>query len=172
MTNESSFLEADSFLDLPPLRQVDRSLELQHITSKVLVDQYGNIVETSETGRLQKPKIVVSNYISVFLTERKVIVLDRKFHRVLVVAISDEDPFFSMSSRYLIFLKHKSTGISASHMLGLPISNLVVLSGMKIAGLVQTKSKKGKLFLTSSYLKTCLYNNILFQALPFLSCQA
>ena len=100
MTNESSFLEADSFLDLPPLRQVDRSLELQHVTSKVLVDQYGNIVETSETGRLQTPKIVVSNYISVFLTERKVIVLDRKFHRVLVVAISDEDPFFSMSSRY------------------------------------------------------------------------
>jgi hypothetical protein len=55
MANESSFLEADSFLDLPPLRQVDRSLELQHIISKVLVDQYGNLVETSETGRLQTP---------------------------------------------------------------------------------------------------------------------
>ena len=55
MANESSFLEADSFLDLPPLRQVDRSLKLQHIISKVLVDQYGNLVETSETGRLQTP---------------------------------------------------------------------------------------------------------------------
>ena len=55
MANESSFLKADSFLDLPPLRQVDtdRSLDLQHIISKVLVDQYGNLVETSETGRLQ-----------------------------------------------------------------------------------------------------------------------
>ena len=43
-------------------------------------------------------------------------------------------------------MKHNSTGISASHMLGLPITNLVVLSGMKIAGLVQTKSMKGELF--------------------------
>ena len=52
MANESSFLEADSFLDLPPLRQVDRNLELQHMFSKVLVDQYGNLVETSGIGRL------------------------------------------------------------------------------------------------------------------------
>ena len=55
MANESSFLEADSFLDLPPLRHVDRSLELKHIATKGLVDQYGNLVETSEIGRLQTP---------------------------------------------------------------------------------------------------------------------
>lgn len=73
------------------------------------------------------------------------IVLDRKFHRVLVVNILDQDPFFSKYYRKLMFLKHNYPGISASHMLGLPISNLVVLSEMKIAGLVQTKSKKGEL---------------------------
>ena len=62
-------------------------------------------------------------------------------------------------------------------MLGLPITNLVVLSGMKIAGLVYTKSMKGKLFIIfkgvvsppSSYLDTCLTNNSLFQELQYSS---
>ena len=95
---------------------------------------------------MQTPKMVLSNHISVFLTETQVIVLDRKFHRVLVVAILDEDPFLSKSSTYKNVSETCITGITASHMLGLPISNMVVLSGMKIAGLVQTKSKKGELF--------------------------
>ena len=146
MTSESSFLEADSFLDLPPLRQVDKSLQLHLISNKVLVDQYGNVVETSEIGRLQTPKKALSNHISVFLTETQVIVLDRKFHRILVVAILDEDPFLSKSSTYKNVSETCITGITASHMLGLPMSNMVVLAGMKIAGLVQTKSKKGELF--------------------------
>ena len=49
MANETSFLESDSFMDLPLLRKVDRRLELHHLTT--MVDKYGNTVEISETGK-------------------------------------------------------------------------------------------------------------------------
>ena len=44
MANETSFLESDSFMDLPLLRKVDRKLELHHLTTMFLVDKYGNTV--------------------------------------------------------------------------------------------------------------------------------
>jgi len=64
----------------------------------------------------------------VFLSDKKILILDRTFHRVLVATIYDESP---------------NLRISSSHFIEMPISNIAVLSGMMFAGLVRTRTKTG-----------------------------
>ena len=42
MEQEKSFLEEDSFMDLPPLKRVDQSLALQELGTMFLCDDFGN----------------------------------------------------------------------------------------------------------------------------------
>jgi len=113
MEQEKSFLEEDSFMDLPPLKRVDQSLALQELGTMFLCDDFGNEIKNQEF---------------VFLSEYKLLVLDRTYHRVLVVHVADKAPYLK---------------ITASHMLDCPIFQIAVLSDMRFAGLVRTKSKKG-----------------------------
>ena len=83
-----------------------------------------------------------------FLSDKKILILDRTFHRVLVATIYDESPnlreqFLLQSENMSTLIKLLYAGISSSHFIEMPISNIAVLSGMMIAGLVRTRTKTG-----------------------------
>lgn len=52
MEQEKSFLEEDSFMDLPPLKRVDQSLALQELGTMFLCDDFGNEIKNQEFGRI------------------------------------------------------------------------------------------------------------------------
>ena len=52
MANESSFLENDSFLDLPPLKLVNSILDLNHLITITLGDSYLGMITDHELGSL------------------------------------------------------------------------------------------------------------------------
>ena len=52
MANESSFLEKDSFLDLPPLKLVNSILDFNHLITITLGDSYLDMITDHELGSL------------------------------------------------------------------------------------------------------------------------
>ena len=51
-SSNNSFLEKDSFLDLPPLKAVDVKMYIKEFGSQPLVDNHGNLLTKHESGIL------------------------------------------------------------------------------------------------------------------------
>ena len=97
MANESSFLESDSFLDLPPLRALDKSIVFQELGTMFLFDMQGNEMRNLEFGN----SIIYitekqSFHFVEFLSRKKLLVLDRRYHQVSVILITEKAPFISL----------------------------------------------------------------------------
>ena len=90
----SSFLEADSFLDLPPLRPVNKNFSLSNLCTMLLGETVGT---KYEFGNIQQNlKLVSSITFEEFYTEDILAVLDRAYHRVMLYQLTEEYPNIGM----------------------------------------------------------------------------
>ena len=104
MSAETSFLEKNSFADLPPLRKIDGNFSLQLLSTVDLCDFNGVKIEISEIGKSSEKKYVTSSISSVFLDDENLLILDRGIHRVLVVKLARMSPFFRKLSIKFTFV--------------------------------------------------------------------
>ena len=92
----SSFLEADSFLDLPPLRSVNKNFSLSNLCTMLLGETVGT---KYEFGNIQQ--LVSSITFEEFYTEDILAVLDRAYHRVMLYQLTEEYPNIGMKQAVL-----------------------------------------------------------------------
>ena len=97
--DSSSFLEADSFLDLPPLRSVNKNFSLSNLCTMLLGETVGT---KYEFGNIQQVLKLVSNIsFAEFYTEDILAVLDRAYHRVMLYQLTEEYPNIGMKQAVL-----------------------------------------------------------------------
>ena len=107
---------------------------------------------------------LVITFISAFLEEKKLLVLDPTVHTVSVFLLLDTSPFIgnyihecSDSERYF-------SDFQCSFKLDIPVTNVTALGGNTFAGITQTSTKKGETSLKRIFL--ICYSGIAIFELP------
>ena len=70
MSAETSFLEKDSFADLPPLRKIDGNFSLLLLSTVELCDFNGVKIEISEIGKSSEKSMLLAVFVQFFLMMR------------------------------------------------------------------------------------------------------
>ena len=95
---------------------------------------------------------LVITFISAFLEEKKLLVLDPTVHTVSVFLLLDTSPFIGNNIRECSDSERYFSDFQCSFKLDLPVTNVTALGGNTFAGITQTSTKKGETSLKRIFL--------------------
>ena len=89
---ETSFLEADSFVNLPPLIKVNKTIVLKKLGSMNLTDGAFQLSKLEFGMLLEKIYLILQFDILAFMSDDELLVLDRSYHQIFLYHVQEKIP--------------------------------------------------------------------------------